>query len=56
MRWEYDPGSTLYVVWSQGRSDAVSDGRFGLGDDLEALFASHPRNVFLVKFNRWFSL
>lgn len=56
LRWEYDPGSTLYVVWSQGRTDFVDDGRFRLHDDLDALFGTHPRNVFLVKFNRWFSL
>lgn len=56
VRWEYDPGSTLYVVWSQGRTDFTDDGRFSAGDDLDALFGTHPRNVFLVKFNKWFSL
>lgn len=56
LRWEYDPGSTLYLVWSQGRADFSADGRFSARDDLDALFATHPRNVFLVKFNKWFSL
>ncbi|MBK7670153.1 MAG: hypothetical protein IPJ24_02010 [bacterium] len=56
VRWEYDPGSTLFLVWSQGRSDFIDNGRFSLNDDLDALFGTHPRNVFLVKFNKWFSL
>lgn len=56
VRWEYDAGSTLYLVWSQGRSDVVDQGGFDLADDLDALFGRHPRNTFLVKVNRWFSL
>ena len=28
LRWEYDPGSTLYLVWSQGRTDFIDNGRF----------------------------
>lgn len=56
VRWEYALGSTLYVVWSQGRTDFTDDGRFHVGDDLDALFGTYPRNVFLVKFNKWFSL
>ncbi len=56
LRWEYSPGSTLYVVWSQSRSDFVDQGAFRPGDDLDALFGTHPRDAFLVKFNRWFSL
>jgi hypothetical protein len=56
VRWEYALGSTLYVVWSQGRTDFTDDGRFHVGDDLDALFGTYPRNVFLVKINKWFSL
>lgn len=56
VRWEYDPGSTIYLVWSQGRSDVIDQGAFDLGDDLDALFGTHPRNTFLVKVNKWFSL
>ncbi|MBM4130580.1 carbohydrate binding family 9 domain-containing protein [bacterium] len=56
VRWEYGLGSTLYLVWSQGRSDVIDQGAFSLGDDLDALFGTHPRNTFLVKVNRWLSL
>jgi len=56
VRWEYSAGSTLYVVWSQSRSDFMADGSFRPRDDLDSLFRTHPENVFLVKFNRWFNL
>ena len=30
-RWEYRPGSTLYLVWTQQRTDDESDSEFDLG-------------------------
>jgi hypothetical protein len=56
VRWEYRPGSTLYVVWSQGRSEYEVNGDFGFGKDMRALFDTYPGNTFLVKINHWFSL
>lgn len=56
LRWEYQPGSLLYLVWSQARSGFVADGDLSVGDDLHALFDSHPHDVFLVKLSKWFSL
>jgi Domain of unknown function (DUF5916) len=44
LRWEYRPGSTLFVVWSQGR-DAEAGG--------PPLFRVAPENVFLVKWSYW---
>jgi hypothetical protein len=53
-RWEYRPGSTLYVVWTQSREDFVPNmGTFDYTRDREALFAAHPDNIFLVKVNYW---
>ena len=56
VRWEYSPGSTVYLVWSQGRTSSDSHGRFDFGKDMDNLFGTHPHNVFLIKFNYWFSL
>ena len=56
VRWEYTPGSALYVVWSQGRtsdSDVYDD---SLDHNFDALWRSAARNVFLVKLQHWFSL
>ena len=52
-RWEYMPGSTLFLVWQQQRSDYVSDGTFEMGRDMGALFKSKPTNIFLVKLSYW---
>ncbi|MFQ5791785.1 MAG: DUF5916 domain-containing protein, partial [Acidobacteriota bacterium] len=56
IRWEYSPGSTLFVVWSQQRAGDGETGVFSFGDDVNALFRVHPHNVFLVKFSRRFAL
>lgn len=49
LRWEYVPGSTLYVVWSQGRSESEGEGNFRFMDDMSDIFEVKPRNIFLVK-------
>jgi hypothetical protein len=54
-RWEYKPGSMLYVVWSQGRTDAVPAWDSSLGSNWDALWRTRPDNVFLVKLSYWFS-
>lgn len=54
-RWEYRPGSVLFVVWQQGRADARNPGTFDMGRDVRSLFASHPDNTVLVKMSYWFN-
>ena len=54
LRWEYRPGSTLFVVWTQGRSDYVGlEGPRSLSGNLQDLFRLHPNNTFLVKASYW---
>jgi hypothetical protein len=55
-RWEYRPGSNLYLVWSQARSGSVGDGTFHFGDDFRRLFEIHPYNVLAIKLSHWLSL
>ncbi len=53
-RWEYRPGSTLFVVWNQGRQGyAGAEGTGDFKDDLRDLFGGHPTNTFLVKLSYW---
>jgi hypothetical protein len=53
-RWEYRPGSTLFVVWTQGRNQSDRDpGSFDAPRDYRNLFAARPENVFLVKAAYW---
>ena len=49
LRWEYLPGSTLFLVWSQGRNDYFIDSGFSFMDDTRDLYQIHPHNVFLIK-------
>jgi hypothetical protein len=57
IRWEFMPGSTAYLVWSQTRNYYTQDGSFDVGDNLNDLFSSEkPTNVFLVKFSYRFGL
>ena len=53
LRWEYKPGSTLYLVWQQQRAGSAATGRFRMGRDVEAIFDQHADNIFLVKISYW---
>jgi len=55
-RWEYLPGSIIYLVWSNGFNHEAVQGTFSLMNDLKTLFESSSDNVFLIKFSYWFSL
>ncbi len=54
LRWEYRPGSTLFVVWTQGRGDFLrATGTRSFAGDFSDLFTLHPDNTFLVKASYW---
>jgi hypothetical protein len=53
LRWEWRPGSTAYLVWTQTRNDVAPLGGFDFARDRAALFAAHPQNVFLMKVSYW---
>jgi hypothetical protein len=56
LRWEYRPGSTLFLVWTQGRQDYTSaEGTNGFGGDFRDLFRTRPDNTLLVKASYWLS-
>ena len=56
LRWEYLPGSTLFLVWTQARQDYEAFGDLELGRDFDRLFAAPATNVFMVKLNYWVGL
>lgn len=49
LRWEYRPGSTLFVVWSQGREHYVPTGQLDIGSDIGTLFHAPSDDVLMVK-------
>lgn len=54
-RWEYRPGSTLYLVWTQSRDHFDNDGTFRFGRSVNRLFDAKPENIFMLKLTYWLS-
>jgi hypothetical protein len=50
LRWEYLPGSALYLVWSQNRRFEASNGNFDFSHNLSELYKQEkPNNTLMVK-------
>jgi hypothetical protein len=56
IRWEYNPGSSVYLVWSQTRNGSESTGTMDYFNDIGDLFRFRPYNIFLIKFSYRFGL
>ncbi len=56
VRWQYGPGSTIFAIWSHGRSAFDGDGAFRLGSELNTLANTAGENVVMLKANYWFGL
>lgn len=54
LRWEYRPGSTLFLVWQQQRFDRRPFGDFDPGRDYRDIGRVQADNVFIIKVNYWF--
>ncbi len=55
LRWEYMPGSTLYLVWTQTRTDDEAIGDFRFGHSLGRLFSAKADNIFAIKMTYWWN-
>jgi hypothetical protein len=56
LRWEYRPGSTVFVLWSHGQTSTSDDGRFQLGRNLGDLIKASEDNLVMIKVNYWLGL
>ena len=56
VRWEYRPGSTLFLVWTQSCSSNGANPAFNAAQDFRRLCQGRSDNVFAVKLNYWLSL
>jgi Domain of unknown function (DUF5916)/Carbohydrate family 9 binding domain-like len=53
-RWEYVPGSVLFVVWNEGRQGSTpTEGTANFDGDVRDLMRLHPANTVLVKMSYW---
>jgi hypothetical protein len=53
-RWEFRPGSSLFLVWTQQRRARLPTGEFDFGSDISRVYTSPADDVFLVKVSYWF--
>ena len=53
LRWEYRPGSTLFLVWAQARDHEAPGTPFSARAGFSDLFASAPDNVLMLKVSYW---
>jgi hypothetical protein len=56
LRWEFQPGSTFYLVWTQNRTDSRDPGNFRLGRDVRSLFDTVSTNGIQVKVTKWWGI
>ncbi|MFA9390253.1 MAG: DUF5916 domain-containing protein [Prolixibacteraceae bacterium] len=55
-RWEYLPGSKIYLVWANERTLYQSQPTAAISDAFKGLNQVFPNNTILLKVNYWFSL
>ena len=53
LRWEWRPGSTLFLVWQQQREAEERLGDLNLSRDFRGLGRIRPENVLLLKVSYW---
>jgi hypothetical protein len=55
LRWEYLPGSTLYLVWNGNQGEEIPDTRFDFGGRVSGIGRLEPNHVFMAKLTYWWS-
>ena len=55
LRWEYLPGSTLFFVWTQSRSEFEDVGDFQFGRSVDKMLRAPAENIFMVKATYWWN-
>jgi hypothetical protein len=58
MRWEYKPGSALFLVWNKERTESPDMGSFTFSETVDNFLdpISQASNIFLLKFTHRFVL
>jgi hypothetical protein len=56
LRWEFHPGSTLFLVWQQDRRDRFDDGGFDVDDAVGEVFGAPANHVLAVKVAYWLGM
>ena len=54
LRWEYRPGSAIFFVWTQTRSEDTGNGDFNFGNSMNQLASVKANNIFMTKLTYYF--
>ena len=54
-RWQYRPGSEIFLVWQHSRRDTQDFGDLDFGRDIGGLFSAPSENVFIFKLSHYLS-
>ena len=54
LRWEFSPGSTMFLVWTHNGSDFQNHGTYDFAKDFRRLIKTEADDVFALKFSYWF--
>jgi hypothetical protein len=55
-RWEFLPGSTMYLVWTHERTRSENRVNPSVTNSFKEIFTVKPQNAFMLKISYWFSL
>lgn len=55
LRWEFAPGSILFLVWTHERSDFEERGDFNISRDSHALLSAPTNNIIVLKLSYWWN-
>lgn len=56
LRWEYRPGSTVFLVWQRRQASRVATGDFDFGRDLDELLHAPSDDRWMIKVNYWLGM
>jgi len=56
LKWEYKLGSVLYFVWTHNRTSDQKLSNMAQSENFNTLWHIPGKNVFMIKFNYWFTI
>ncbi len=56
LRWEYRPGSTIFLVWQQQKNNFDHPGELNFRRDVDDVFSASGDHIFLIKASFWMNL
>ncbi len=56
LKWEYHLGSVIYLVWTHNRTYDQKISNMSQSDNFKSLTDMAGNNVFMIKFNYWFTI